>query len=186
MSEIRLLSLPSDIIGPFGPFKISYFHHRCQFVGTTSAGPFNVPFEIMTPVDPAQADGVCIFEPRHRFSGTVARDGIFGHNFLFAGGASHATVEYRRPTGPDVEILSEFAAALRNSPHVIKRVEKLYAIGFSDSGSTVHAIYQPFGHRLFDLTLACTANYFPPVNFPPARIPSPSLFSARRMSSFSS
>ena len=39
----------------------------------------------------------------------------------------------------------------------------IYAVGFSDSGKTVHDIYKPFGHVSFDLTMACTAPYVEPV-----------------------
>lgn len=169
MSEIGSPYLPLDIIGPFGPSNISYYFHQGRFKGKTSLGDFDRPYWITTPVNPAQADGVCIFEPQHSFSKSVALDGVFGPHFLLAGGASHASVQHRRPDGvEDLEILREFAIALKQSPHVIKRVDKLYSIGFSQTGNIVHKIYQPFGHQVFDLTFACNTTYnkaySPPVN----------------------
>ncbi len=165
MSTIGPPSLPSDIIGPFGPFKISFFVHQGRFEGKTSKGDFIVPYWITTPVNPEQADGVCFFEPQHRFSRSVGLNLIFGPNFLLAGGASHATVEHRRNGVGDLEILQQFAVALKQSQHVIKRVDKLYCMGFSETGNIVHELYR---HQLFDLTLACTATYnkaySPPVN----------------------
>jgi hypothetical protein len=168
MSEIGPPPLPSDIIGPFGP-NISFFVHQGQFKGRTSMGDFITPYWITTPVNPEQADGVCIFEPQHTFDRSIALDVVFGAHFLLAGGASHATVEHRRPGGvEDVEILREFARALRQSPHVIQRVEKIYGMGFSQTGNIMHKIYRPFGHEEFDLTFACLTSYneaySPPVN----------------------
>ena len=64
----------------------------------------------------------------------------------------------------DNDILQEFATALRQNPPFVGIVQRLYAIGFSDSGNTVHEIYKPFGHRLFDITFACLARYVEPVN----------------------
>ena len=168
MSEIRLGAgrLQTETIGPFGPSKIMYFLHKGQFVGQTPAGDFNMPCEIATPVDPAQADGVCIFEPQHRFDGSVVRDAVFGRNFLFAGGASHGTVEHRRAGVGDNEILRQFAETLKRIPHLIQRVDKLYCMGVSNSGEIVQAIYPTFGNQLFDLTFVCNASYKKPYTPP--------------------
>lgn len=168
MSEIRFGAgrIQTETIGPFGPSRISYFLHKGTFVGDTSAGHFEMPCEIATPVDPAQADGVCIFEPQHRFDGSVVRDFVFGRNFLFAGGASHATVEHRRAGKGDNEILFQFAETLKRIPHLIQRVDRIYSMGVSDSGEIVQAIYPTFGHQLFDLTIACTASYRKPYTPP--------------------
>jgi hypothetical protein len=137
-----------------------------------------MPCEIATPVDPAQADGVCIFEPHHRFDGSVVRDFVFGRNFLFAGGASHATVEYRRAGVADTDILFQFVETLKRIPHLLQRVDKIYGMGVSDSATPMQAIYPTFGHQLFDLTFVCNAGYkkpyIPPVitrgQNPPKRI----------------
>jgi hypothetical protein len=64
----------------------------------------------------------------------------------------------------DHDIMRQFAFALKNSPpSFIGPVERIYGIGFSDSGDAVHQIYGPFGHEYFDISFACTASFRPPV-----------------------
>jgi hypothetical protein len=64
----------------------------------------------------------------------------------------------------DINIMSQFAVELRRSrSNLFGETEGIYGIGFSESGNKIHDIYKPFGHRVFDLTLACTAPYVPPV-----------------------
>jgi len=175
-------------IGTFN--NIRYLKYRGRFTGETASGRFNVPYEITTPANPREGSRIFVFEPLHFSGGTVARDGYLGPDFLFVGGISHATVRHknfrvqslerdplspltlrsREYEGPEVvadnDILREFATALRQSSATsfIGKVARLYAIGFSDSGNTVHQIYKPFGHKLFDITFACTAGYVEPVN----------------------
>lgn len=63
----------------------------------------------------------------------------------------------------DDNILRQFAFTLRNSPPpFLGTAARIYGIGFSDSGNTVHRIYEPFGHKLFDISFPCTAGYLPP------------------------
>lgn len=65
----------------------------------------------------------------------------------------------------DINIIRQFAAELRQSKSkLFGEIQRVYATGFSDSGKTIHDIYKTFGHRFFDLTVACTAPYVPPVN----------------------
>lgn len=63
----------------------------------------------------------------------------------------------------DDNILRQFAYTLRNSPPpFVGRFERIYAIGFSDSGNAVHRVYPMFGWKFFDLSLPCLADHFPP------------------------
>jgi hypothetical protein len=153
---------------------------------------FAVPYEITTPENPAEGNRTFVFEPPHFTSGTVSRDAFLGTQLLFPLGFSHASVGYSnlfmrilnrdpgfelvikgkpvtilppRPGQPgevtDLNILQQFALALKQSS-LFGPVERLYAMGFSDSGKTVHEVYKPFGHKLFDLSFACTAPYVAP------------------------
>ena len=183
----------SERIGTFN--CIAYERHQGEFVGQTRDGSFAVPYEITTPVNPAEGSRTFVCEPPHFTSGTVARDVYLGTEFLYNQGFSHAAVGYsnlfRRILNPnpgfalkikgqpvtvvppppgrpeevtDTNILRQFALALRqSSPAFWGQVARLYAIGFSDSGNAVHEVYQPFGHKLFDLSFACTALYRAPV-----------------------
>lgn len=173
-------------VGQFN--NIAYVKYGGRFTGDTPCGRFDVPYEITAPANPRQASGVCLFEPRHATGGTAALNSLT-RNFIFGRAISHATVRHRtfrlggldadpvtdltvcgdafpRPgAGSDTDILHKFALALRNStPAFMGRVSHLYAAGVSDSGDTVHDIYQTFGHQVFDITFAFTARYFDPGN----------------------
>ena len=172
-------------VGKFN--NITYVKYVGRFVGETACGRFAVPYEITAPANPKEASGVCLFEPRHFTSGTVVLNTLT-RNFIFGGGISHATVRHRnfrlsgldpdpvtdltvcgkdfpKPgAGKDNDILREFALALRQgAPAFMARVTHVLAAGISESANTVHEIYKPFGHRLFDLTLAFGGPYFEPV-----------------------
>jgi hypothetical protein len=65
----------------------------------------------------------------------------------------------------DVNIMRQFALALRQSTSdLFGEIQHVVATGASDSGRTIHDVYKPFGHKVFDLTMALTAPYVPPVN----------------------
>lgn len=186
MSGVIGAPTSKEVIGPFN--NISYTRYKGRFTGATPAGRFDVPYEITTPTNPREGSRTFLFEPLHFTGGLVARDGSLGQDFLFFGGNSHATVRHKtfrvqsletEPLSPlairgkdfpgpeviaDNDILLEFGTALRNSlpTSFVGKVERLYAIGFSDSGNTVHQIYKPFGHKLFDITFACTTGYVEP------------------------
>jgi len=156
---------------------------------------YSVPYEITVPKNPAQGQRLFIFEPPHVRNGLVARDSLLGERFLFGNGYSHASVGFGnraghildpepkfelriggdsitiippdsdKPEVSDVEIIRQFAAALRQSKSdLFGEVQHVYATGFSDSGATIYDIYKTFGHRSFDLTLAGTAPFVSPVN----------------------
>ncbi|HEX8653515.1 MAG TPA: alpha/beta hydrolase domain-containing protein [Pyrinomonadaceae bacterium] len=64
----------------------------------------------------------------------------------------------------DDNILRELALTLKQNPlPFLGAVHRLYGIGFSDSGDTVHRVYELFGRQLFDISFPCTASYLPPV-----------------------
>lgn len=181
----------SENIGTFN--GIAYVRHQGQFVGQTQDGRFAVPYEITVPAKPAEGHRTFVFEPPHFTSGPIARDVILGPEFLWSRGFSHAAVGYSNlfkrildpnpgfqpviknepikvilPGQPgevtDTNILRQFAFVLKQSPpSFLGQAERIYAIGFSDSGNTVHKVYEPFGHKLFDLSFACTAPYYEPV-----------------------
>ena len=176
-------------IGSFN--NVAYVKYRGRFRGDSASGRFDVPYEICAPANPRDAGGACLFEPLHFTSGAIARDFTLGRAFLFGRGFTHATVRHRTyrvagldtdPVTPltiagkdapapaaakDNEIIHEFALALRQStPAFMGRLNRLYAAGFSDSGNIVREVYEPFGHKVFDVTFACTARYKEPVKIP--------------------
>jgi hypothetical protein len=173
--------------------NVAYVQLKGQFQGRTPKGAFAVPYEIVTPANPAQGNRTFVFEPPHFSGGPVAREAYLGAGFLFNRGFSHASVGYsninRRILEPnpgfplvignnpvevippgragevtDYHILREFAQTLKQSPPpFVGRVERIYGIGFSDSGNAVHHVYGDFGHKSFDISFACTASFRPPV-----------------------
>jgi hypothetical protein len=175
--------------------NVAYVQLKGKFEGKTASGDFAVPYEIVTPANPAAGNRTFVFEPPHFSSGLVAREGYLGAGFLFNRGFSHASVGYSNillrmldpnpgfplfiagkavtvlPPPPgrpgevtDHNIMRQFAFTLRNSPPpFVGPVARIYGIGFSDSGDAVHLTYGMFGHKLFDITFACTASHRPPV-----------------------
>ena len=171
-------------IGTFN--NLEYVLLRGRFTGETKLGRFAVPYEITTPKNPAEGSRTFVFEPPHAAGGLIGRDVLLGREFLLSRGFSHASVGYsnvsRRilesapgftptiggkdismmpPGGPreisDYEILRKFALELKEGAHSsVGEVERIYASGFSDSGNVVHEVYGLFGHKLFDLSFACT------------------------------
>lgn len=179
----------SENIGTFN--GVAYVRHQGQFVGVTQGGRFVVPYEVTVPFNPAEGNGIVIFEPPHIDAGPAAREVYLGPRFVFSSGFSHASVGYSnlsqrllnsnssftpvikgtsvRTTREaseevkDTEILQQFVLALKETrlpfPAQVKRI---YAIGFSDSGNVLHQMYEPFGHKFFDLSLVCTRFEFEP------------------------
>ena len=180
----------SEDIGTFN--NIAYVRHRGQFRGATEANrEYSVPYEITVPKNPSQGERVFVFEPPHLTSGLIARDSLLGEQFLFGNGYSHASCGFGNraghilnprfelkiagnsitlpPSSPtevsDINIIQQFAAELRQSrSNLFGEVQRIYAVGFSDSGKTIHEVYKAFGHRSFDLTMAGTAPYLSPIN----------------------
>lgn len=181
--------LSSVNIGTFN--NVAYVRHQGQFVGVTQGGRFVVPYEITMPFNPGEGNGITIFEPPHIDAGPLAREVYLGPRFLFARGFSHASVGYSnlsqrllnanssftpviRGTSvttvgdpseevKDTEILQQFVLALNEARLPFPaRVERIYAIGFSDSGNVVRQMYGPFGHKFFDLSIVCTGSDFEP------------------------
>ena len=154
----------SDNIGTFN--KIAYVRHRGRFIGKTESGAFDVPYEITLPSSPDEGNGIFVFEPPHSFGGPVGDDSFLGSDFLFANGFSHASVGFGNATDEvtGTEILQQFALALRQKTSFFAgQVDRIYAVGFSDSANTLLSVYEPFGHRVFDLTFVCVPDYFEPI-----------------------
>lgn len=177
--------LHQESAGTFG--RLSYTRHRGRFTGETSQGPFSVPYEITAPSTPAEGNGRLLVEVPHFSDGVIARVSILGAEFLFGRGFSHAAVGYStfgkrildpapgfeiviagvsfNPSQPqtDREIVTQFAAALRGNPsQLVGSVERVYGIGFSDSGGALHRILnEAHGRDAFDLSFPCVSSIAP-------------------------
>jgi hypothetical protein len=182
---------PPTSTEPIGTFKnVAYARHTGKFIGETTNGLFTVPYEITAPVNPQEGNGTVVVEPPHIGSRLIVRDGALGSRFLFENGFSHAAVGYgnrgkhilkaepgftpvvagqeypgqRRVS--DLRIYLKLALALRNTPpRFIRKAERIYAIGVSESGSAVYDMYKDFGHKEFDITFACLAEGLQPARF---------------------
>jgi Alpha/beta hydrolase domain len=182
----------SETVGTFN--NILYVRHRGEFRGeTVRGGEFSVPYEITVPKNQTEGEHVFVFEPPHLASGLIARNSLLGEPFLFNHGYSHASCGFgnrgrhildpaaafelkirgqviKLPPDPkapevfDLNIMHQFAVELRRSSDLFGQTQRIYAVGFSESGKTVHDIYRSFGHKSFDLTFAGTADYVDPVN----------------------
>lgn len=59
---------------PFGTFDgVAYERHTGRSRGATALGPYDVPFEIVAPVDAALGNGAVLVEPSHWFFGPSCR-----------------------------------------------------------------------------------------------------------------
>ncbi len=66
----------------------------------------------------------------------------------------------------DLRIIRKFALRLRErASDLFGEAEHILATGFSESGKTIHDVYQEFGHQVFDLTLVGNAPFLAPVKF---------------------
>lgn len=160
---------------PFGKFRgIAYVKHVGRLVGTTSRGPYRVPYEIVAPAIPERGNGSVLVEPSHFALRLAARDILLGHDFLFNRGFSHAGIGWSTfelsildPTatdafivggagGDDDGIVVDFARALRESPEaraLLGELDAVYAAGYSQTSFTVNrVIHLPDGDDLFELT----------------------------------
>lgn len=64
----------------------------------------------------------------------------------------------------DDNILRQLALTLRQTPPpFLGKVERIYGIGLSDSGTTMHRVYALFGHKLLDISFPCNTDYVPPI-----------------------
>ncbi len=165
--------LVENVTTPFGKFHgIDYVRHVGRFEGTTSLGPYRVPYEIIAPANPERGNGHVLVEPSHFALRLAARDVFLGHEFLFERGFSHAGVGWSTflqsildPGATDVfiagdfddEIIVDFAHALREAPEaqpLLGSVQGLYGTGYSQTSATLHRIvHSPSGEGLLDLTL---------------------------------
>lgn len=181
--------ISSENIGTFN--SVAYVRHQGQFVGVTQGGRFVVPYEVTVPFNPSEGNGIVLFEPPHIDAGPVAREVYLGPRFVFSSGFSHASVGYSNLSQrllnsnssftpvikgtpvttardsaeevTDTEILQQFVLALNETRLPFPaQVERIYAIGVSDSGNVLHQMYEPFGHKFFDLSLVCTRFDFEP------------------------
>jgi len=158
---------------PFGVFSGTEFvRYTGRFEGTTSLGDYSVPFEVVTPADPAKQTGTVLFEvPQWAFA-PFGRDLIIGRNVIFNRGISYAAVGFGvdggnildptlpdlliagapvaepgqiRNAGPsDIEIIVQFIDAMRAAPPAVglETVDDVYAFGSSRSADALMAIQQ--------------------------------------------
>lgn len=130
----------TEHIGTFN--KVAYVRYTGQFTGVTQSGSFVVPYEVTVPLDPADANGLFIFAPPQLGADLVAHDSYLGSRFVFAHGFSHASVGFGNliESGEvtDTEILEQFVRALNETKLPFPaQVNRVYAIGYSDSGNEV-------------------------------------------------
>jgi hypothetical protein len=177
--------LHRESAGTFG--RLSYVRYKGRFTGETSRGRFSVPYEITAPTTPAEGNMRLLVEVPHFNDGVIARVSILGAEFLFGRGFSHAAVGYStfgkrildpnpgfgiviagvdfNPSQPqtDREIITQFASALRGNPFdLVGGIERVYGIGFSDSGGALHRILnESHGRDAFDLSFPCLASIAP-------------------------
>lgn len=167
----------------YGTFAgVDYVRHAGRFVGTTSRGDYRVPYELVAPANKRSGNGTVVFEAPHFAFGAAGRDVVLGEEILFNRRYSHATVGFSNqglnmldpaaadfvvaglPVGPDefpfprdVEILKQFAIALKSDPTAqaaLGRVQRRYAYGLSQSAEALYELaYGPGAGRLFDLTV---------------------------------
>lgn len=80
--------ITSETFGTFG--DVEFARYAGHFQGTTSLGPYDVPFEIVVPAVGFVRNGRVLFEPPHFAFGpgtrdlTLTRDLIFGNYFSYA------------------------------------------------------------------------------------------------------
>jgi len=87
-----LIEGSAEAFGSYG--QVEFVRYTGRFQGETSLGAFDVPFEIIAPDDPAEGNGVLLFEPPHFNGGPLVRDGVLGRRFLFNRGFSYAAVGF--------------------------------------------------------------------------------------------
>lgn len=148
----------------YGTFNgIAYVKHEGRFVGT-AAGDYSVPFEIITPTDPAQGNGVVVMEPFHVVGGAIGRDAYLTPQLLFERGFSYAGVGWH-PDAIDpfggysvedaLEILHNFGKTLRESPAstgAAGSFQKLYGVGVSLTCTPLFTLLDSPGGGLLDFT----------------------------------
>ena len=181
----------SSAVGTFG--TIAYRQYRGFFVGTTSTGPYRVPYTLFAPANRSLSNRVVVVEPPHFAVGTGSLDVSLGRKFLFSRGFAHAAVGYSAvkwedgtytmrmldpsaagvyieggfedwggPGRTDDEIVIDCARALRSDAKAraaLGTIDRRYAIGFSDSASTVQRIIgSGDANGVIDLALPFTAD----------------------------
>ncbi len=168
---------------PYGTFDgVAYMKYRGRFVGGTANGPYRVPYEVVAPEIPLEGNARVLLEPPHFFMGAGTRNVWFGPEFLFSRGFSHAQVGWSTrglsildpaapdvflsaPDGTDDEIVADFAAALRADPvaqGLLGSIQRLYAIGFSQSSQPLHRLLHSgiLDRGQLDLTILFTIAWY--------------------------
>jgi len=88
-------ALEQQISAPFGTFSgVEYLSYTGRFTGVTSKGAFDVPYEIVAPIEPLLGNGTVLMEPPHFAFGAVGRDIVLGRDLLFNSGFSYAAVGF--------------------------------------------------------------------------------------------
>ncbi|HEX8139663.1 MAG TPA: alpha/beta hydrolase domain-containing protein [Pyrinomonadaceae bacterium] len=178
--------LSSQDIGQF--MGIRYRRYSGRFVGETAKGDYIVPYEITAPANPTEGNLRLIVEPPH-FKDRLVVLRVLGQEFFFNRNFSHASVGFSTteqrilnptpgfqiiigglsyppppatpPAVTDLEIIADFATALRdNPPPLVGQLKRIYSIGLSDSGAAVHSLlHLPYGKSLFDLSVPGTTGF---------------------------
>lgn len=190
-----------NVTTPYGVLNgTEYVRHTGRLVGTSSNGPYRVPYDIIAPADPAHASGRIIVEPAHQSFPLAARDSFLGNEFLGSRGDAHALIGWSTlgksilvvPRPPDVflsapivsgvqndtGIIADFAHALREDPtaaQLLGEIQWVYGFGYSRTASFMFRLLNsPTGLGLFDLTLLQSPSFatfpFPLPYSPPTGI----------------
>jgi len=192
----------------YGTYRgVQYMRHAGRFVGTTANGEFRVPYEIVAPADPQDANRTVVFEPPHFLFAANGRDSTLGPELLFNRRFSHATVGFSNngsnlldpgagdaviagqpvlagiaPIKRDVEILRQFVEALCTDAYAIEvlgEIRRRYAYGVSQSAEAIFELQYSTGiDGLFDLTVLHVPLWRPSFAEPPVLERLPESFSA--------
>jgi hypothetical protein len=88
-------SLTAGASEPFGSFGgLPFVRHTGLFEGETSLGAFRVPYELVSPADPALGNGTVLIEPPHFLLGPAGRDLVLTRALVFGEGFGYAAVGF--------------------------------------------------------------------------------------------
>ena len=160
------------VMTPYGTYNGIYFvKYAGRFLGGTIEGDYDVPFEIVSPHDPALSNGIVVVEVYHNGLVVGARDFYPGGDFIFGRRFMHAVVNwFPEGTNPfantwvqdySVEyaatIVADFVTALSQdslAAGMVGDVERFYGTGVSMTCSVLAAVLDTeMAAGLFDFSL---------------------------------
>lgn len=167
---------------------VSYIRYLGTLSGAASGGDYVAPFEVMVPWDPNLSNERLLVEPLHWIGGAIVReyltrDFLFGRGFGHAGiclGAAapfvpnHPCQDFSGEPGMAVEIVADFARALKEDPALsalVGEIDALYGIGVAATVNPLHTLVRSeAGQGLFDLSLFVATGWPLPFAPPPEEV----------------